>query len=39
MRDAILYADVDLAANARSHARQLFMRHRRPELYAEWVAR
>jgi len=39
MRDAILYADVDLAANARSHARQLFMRHRRPELYAAWVGR
>jgi N-carbamoylputrescine amidase len=36
--DEILYADVDLAENARSHARQLFMRHRRPELYAEWFA-
>jgi predicted amidohydrolase len=37
--DEILYADVDLAENARSHARQLFMRHRRPELYAEWLGR
>jgi len=39
MRDAILYADVDVAENGRSHARQLFMRHRRPELYAAWVGR
>src|SRR5947208_1413492 len=36
--DEILYADVDLAANARSHARRLFMHHRRPELYVEWFA-
>ena len=39
MRDAILYADVDLAATTRSHARRLFMRDRRPELYADWVGR
>jgi predicted amidohydrolase len=38
-RDDILYADVDLAATARSHARQLFLKHRRPELYAGWLAR
>ena len=37
--DEILYADVDLATTARSHARELFMQHRRPELYAEWLAR
>lgn len=37
--DTILYADVDAADNERSHARQLFMRHRRPGLYAEWVGR
>ena len=37
--DEILYADIDLAAIARSHARELFLRHRRPELYAAWVAR
>jgi N-carbamoylputrescine amidase len=36
--DHILLADVDLARNAQSHARQLFLRHRRPELYADWVA-
>ena len=36
--DTILYADVDFARNAVSHARQLFLQHRRPELYAEWLA-
>ena len=36
-KDTILYADVDLSSAARSHARRLFMRDRRPELYAEWV--
>jgi N-carbamoylputrescine amidase len=37
--DAILYADLDLSATARSNARRLFMKHRRPHLYAEWLAR
>jgi len=37
--DAILYADLDFAQNASSHARQLFLRHRRPELYAGWLSR
>jgi beta-ureidopropionase len=37
--DAILYADVDLAEVGRSHARRLFLQDRRPELYADWVAR
>ncbi len=37
--DEILITDVDVTTNARSHARQLFMKHRRPELYAAWVAR
>jgi N-carbamoylputrescine amidase len=32
-RDEILYADIDLAACRDSHARRLFLRHRRPELY------
>jgi N-carbamoylputrescine amidase len=36
--DEILYADIDYALNARSHARQLFMQHRRAELYAGWFA-
>jgi N-carbamoylputrescine amidase len=37
--DELLYADVDVAQNAASHARQLFLRDRRPELYAEWLGR
>lgn len=37
--DEILYTDVDLAVSAKSHARQLFMKHRRPELYASWIGR
>jgi hypothetical protein len=35
----VLYADVDLSATSRSHAKRLFMRDRRPELYAAWIAR
>jgi N-carbamoylputrescine amidase len=35
--EEILSADVDLAQNATSHARQLFLRDRRPELYAAWL--
>jgi predicted amidohydrolase len=38
-QDHVLYADVDLARCADSTARKLFLRHRRPELYAGWVAR
>jgi N-carbamoylputrescine amidase len=34
--DEILYADIDLAACAESHARRLFLQHRRPDLYSEW---
>jgi len=37
--DHILFADLDLAANERSSARRLFLRHRRPELYAAWLGR
>jgi N-carbamoylputrescine amidase len=36
--DHILLADLDLSRNGQSHARQLFLRHRRPELYAGWMA-
>ena len=36
-RDAILYAEVDLPAAERSHARRLFLKHRRPELYRDWI--
>lgn len=35
--DAILYAEVDLATANNSNARRLFLKHRRPELYADWV--
>jgi len=37
--EEILYADLDLASAAKSHARQLFLRDRRPELYGAWLAR
>lgn len=35
--DHILAADLDLAEVERSHARRLFLRDRRPELYPEWL--
>lgn len=35
--DAILYADIDLEEVQRSHARRLFLRDRRPELYGAWL--
>jgi N-carbamoylputrescine amidase len=35
--DTILYADVDLAQTRRSHARRLFLRDRRPDLYPDWI--
>jgi N-carbamoylputrescine amidase len=34
----ILIADVDLNATEQSHARRLFFRHRRPQLYTDWFA-
>jgi predicted amidohydrolase len=37
--DEILHAEVDLTSTARSHARELFMKHRRPELYAAWLSK
>jgi N-carbamoylputrescine amidase len=36
--EAILYADINLADAASSHARRLFLQHRRPELYAGWLS-
>lgn len=39
LQDAILYADLDFTSAANSHARRLFLQHRRPELYADWVTR
>ncbi|MBA3269273.1 MAG: carbon-nitrogen hydrolase family protein [Acidobacteria bacterium] len=35
--DEVLYAEVDVGVNATSHARELFLKHRRPELYAGWI--
>jgi N-carbamoylputrescine amidase len=37
--DHVLYADIDLSAVATSHAKRLFLRDRRPELYAAWLGR
>ncbi len=37
MREEILYAEIDLREAATSHARRLFLRDRRPELYADWL--
>jgi N-carbamoylputrescine amidase len=36
--DAIVLADLDLASAATSHARRLFLQHRRPDLYARWFS-
>jgi N-carbamoylputrescine amidase len=36
-KDHILFADIDLAEVAESHAKRLFLADRRPELYAEWM--
>jgi predicted amidohydrolase len=38
LEDTILYADLNLAETERSHARRLFLRDRRPDLYAAWIA-
>jgi beta-ureidopropionase len=35
--DAILTVNIDLADAARSHARRVLLRDRRPELYGEWL--
>ncbi|MCU0304492.1 MAG: carbon-nitrogen hydrolase family protein [Thermoanaerobaculales bacterium] len=37
--EELLIADLDLGEVARSHARRLFLRDRRPELYAAWLGR
>ncbi len=37
--DHLLLADLDLSQVEASHARNLFLRDRRPELYADWLAR
>ena len=35
--DTVLIEDIDLAAVRDSHARRLFLKHRRPELYGPWI--
>ena len=35
--EEVLHCELDLKQIADSNARQLFMKHRRPELYAEWI--
>jgi len=37
--EELLIADLDLDAVRQSHARRLFLRDRRPDLYAAWLAR
>ena len=37
LEEAILYANVDLSEVAGSHARRLFLQHRRPALYSAWL--
>ena len=37
--DALLSVEVDLADTARSHARRVLLRDRRPDLYAAWLGR
>jgi predicted amidohydrolase len=39
LADMILYADLDLSTVAASHARRLFLAHRRPGLYADWLSK
>jgi N-carbamoylputrescine amidase len=39
LEDHTLFCDIDLSAAAASHARQLFLRDRRPNLYADWLSR
>lgn len=36
-KDEILYYDIDLELVKNSHARKLFLRDRRPELYKDWL--
>jgi N-carbamoylputrescine amidase len=37
--DDIVYCDVDYSELANSNARRLFMKHRRPELYSDWITK
>ena len=35
--EEILYAEIDLGRVSKSHARKLFLRDRRPDLYGDWL--
>ena len=37
--DYILYADLEPSKVSESHARRLFLKDRRPELYGSWLLR
>ena len=37
--EAVLHAEIDLADAAQSHARRVLLRDRRPDLYADWLAK
>lgn len=37
--EEILYCDIDLSAVQESHAKKLFLKDRRPELYSNWLVR
>ena len=39
LEESTLHADIDFSEAGRSHARTLFLQHRRPELYAGWIGR
>ena len=38
-QDEIVYAEIDYAKLGESSARRLFMQHRRPELYPDWITK
>ena len=38
-RDEIVFAEIDYAKLAECNARRLFLKHRRPELYGDWLAK
>jgi N-carbamoylputrescine amidase len=38
-KDEILYCDINIEETKNSHARRLFFRDRRPELYREWLSK
>ena len=38
-QDEIVFAEIDLREAGGINARQLFLKHRRPELYADWLSK